>query len=357
MARIDGILDRLQFTNNGPLVQEFEQRIADYANVAHCVATCNATVALQLASHALGLSGEVIVPSYTFVATAHALTWQGLTPVFADIDPDTHSLDPGSLDERVTARTSAILGVHLWGRPCDVDALEEVAARHGLPLFFDAAHALGCSHNGRMIGSFGRCEVFSFHATKFVNSFEGGAVVTDDAALAEKLRLLRNFGFCGMDNVVGLGINGKMSEISAAMGLTSLESVDELVAINRANHDAYRVQLADVPGVRVFEYDPRERNNYQYVVVELTAPDEIRLRDRLVDALSAAGIIARRYFWPGCHRMEPYRQDSQVQSGRLPNTEAVADRVIVLPTGQSVDRETVAEICDLIRRFLLRARS
>ena len=230
LQRIDDMLDRRVLTNNGPYVQQFEESIAELLGVKHCVATCNATAALQLAVRALNLSGEVIVPSFTFIATAHALAWEGITPVFCDVGLNTHTLDAEQVQSLITDRTSAILGVHLWGRPCDIPALTQIAEKSKLRLFFDAAHALGCSFNGQMLGNFGDLEVLSFHATKVLNTFEGGALVTNDASLAAELRLARNFGFSGFDQVASLGINAKMCEISAAMGLTSLESLDRFCA-------------------------------------------------------------------------------------------------------------------------------
>ncbi len=222
LARVDEMFERRMLTNGGPFVTEFEKRICDLAGVRHCIALCNATIALEIAIRALDLRGEVIVPAYTFVATAHALQWQEITPVFADMDPRTHTMDPASVERLITPRTTGVIGVHVWGRACDTDAIGEIAMRRGLKVMFDAAHALGCSHRGQMIGGFGACEIFSFHATKFINCFEGGAVVTNDDALAAKLRLMRNFGFEGYDRVVYLGTNGKMTEICAAMGITSL---------------------------------------------------------------------------------------------------------------------------------------
>jgi dTDP-4-amino-4,6-dideoxygalactose transaminase len=305
---------------------------------------CNATVALELAVKALDLTGEVIIPSFTFVATAHALQWQGITPVFGDIDRATHNLDPEATEKLISPRTTGIMGVHLWGRPCDTVALERIANDHGLFVMYDAAHAFGCSSRSKMIGTFGSCEVFSFHATKFMNSFEGGAVVTNDDALAEKLRLMRNFGFKGYDNVEYLGVNGKMTEVCAAMGLTSLEAMDELVAVNRRNYEAYRRGLDGVDGVRIIEYDPCEKNNYQYIVVEIDQGGRVT-RDSIVERLHQERIIARKYFWPGCHRMEPYRT-AQPDAGRnLPVTESVAAGIVVLPTGQTVDVETIERVC------------
>src|SRR5580704_10099419 len=249
LERINEMLDRNWLTNDGPFVQQFEGKIAEFVGVRHCIAMCNGTVALEIAIRALGLAGEVIVPSFTFVATAHALQWQEITPVFCDIDPATHRLDLARVEEMITPRTTGIIGVHTWGRPCDIEALEGVARRQKLQLLFDAAHAFGCSHKGQMVGGFGRCEILSFHATKFFNTFEGGAVLTNDDALAEKMRLMRNFGFSGYDNVIYIGTNGKMTEVCAAMGLTSLESLEQFVETNRRNHHAYRRELQPIPGV------------------------------------------------------------------------------------------------------------
>jgi len=349
------VLDRRWLTNNGPLVKEFEQRVQDLVGVSHCVAICNGTVALEIAIRALGLKGEVIVPSYTFVATAHALQWQQITPVFADINAATHNIDPGAIERLVTPRTTGIIGVHVWGRPCDTAAIHAVAERLGLRELYDAAHAFGCSREGRMVGSFGTCEVFSFHATKFLNSFEGGAVVTNDDGLAAKIRLMRNFGFAGYDQVIDLGTNGKMPEICAAMGLTTLEGMDDLVAVNRRNLEAYRKGLEGLPGLSMVACDAAERNNYQYVVVEVD-PDEAPLnRDELVAVLHAENVLARKYFWPGCHRMEPYCSLQPDAGLVLPETERVAARVIVLPTGEEVSEDMVATICEIIHVAFLKA--
>ncbi len=269
MERIQRILDSCWLTNHGPYVQEFEMQVAKLVGAKHCIAVCNATIALEILIRAAGLKGEVIVPSFTFIATAHALQWQEIKPVFCDIDPNTHNIDPHQIAQKITPRTSAIIGVHVWGRPCDVDGLQELARRNSLTLLFDAAHAFGCSYKNRMIGNFGLAEVFSFHATKFFNTFEGGAVITNDDDLAEKIRLMKNFGFAGYDNVIHIGTNGKMSEISAAMGLTGLEFLDEFIEVNYRNYRCYLKMLADIPGLHMISYDETEKNNYQYIIVEL----------------------------------------------------------------------------------------
>lgn len=352
LGRIADLLDRRWLTNNGPLVQEFEQRVAHYVGVKHCVAMCNGTIALEIAVRALGLTGEVIVPSFTFVATAHCLQWQEITPVFCDIDPLPHTIDPAQVERLITPRTTGIIGVHVWGRPCDVGELQQIADRRGLKLLFDASHAFGCSHRGTRIGNFGRAEIFSFHATKFINAFEGGAVVTNDDDLAEKMRLMRNFGFHGLDKVIYVGTNGKMSEASAAMGLTSLESMAEFVAHNQGNYRTYRERLGQLPGVRFCAYDETEACNFQYVVIELDAAKAGITRDALVAALHAENVRVRRYFYPGCHRMEPYRSYYPNAGLLLGRTEQIGDSVVVFPTGTSVSQDDVGLICDLAELIL-----
>ena len=349
LGRINAMLDRNWLTNDGPYVQEFEKRIAEYAGVRHCVAMCNGTVALEIAIRALGLTGEVLVPSFTFVATAHALQWQEITPVFCDIDARTHRIDPGQIEKMITPRTTGIIGVHTWGQACEVEALEAIARRRSLQLLFDAAHAFGCRHKGKAIGGFGRCEIFSFHATKFFNSFEGGAVATNDDGLAEKMRLMRNFGFRGNDNVIYIGTNGKMPEVCAAMGLTSLESVEEFIETNRGNYRAYRRELEGIPGITLMAYDESERTNYQYIVVEVDEQEAGLGRDELVQVLTAENVLARRYFFPGAHRMEPYRSYFPHAALTLPETEKVCRRVMVLPNGTSVDERAIEKISGVLR--------
>lgn len=344
LAGVARALDNRWLTNNGPLVQEFEQRVADKLGVKHCVAMCNGTIALEIAIRALGLAGEVIVPSWTFVATAHALYWQGITPIFADIDPATHNLDPVAVRRMITPRTSGIIGVHVWGRAAPVDELHAIADEHGLKLMFDAAHAFGSSYQGQSIGQFGACEVFSFHATKSFNTMEGGAVTTNDDELAEAMRLMRNFGFKGYDNVIHPGTNGKMIEVCAAMGLANLDGFDELVEANRRNHVAYKQALADIPGISVLDYPSTERNNHHYIVLEVG--DECPVsRDDIIAALHAENVLARKYFWPGCHGMQPYRDLFPHAGLMLPSTIAVAKRVVVLP---NVDQESIRLISKII---------
>lgn len=349
LARINDMLDRRWLSNNGVFVKEFERKIAEYLGVKHCIAVCNGTIALELVIRALELKGEVIIPSFTFIATAHALQWQEIIPVFCDVDPKTHTLNPWQVESLITPRTSGIIGVHVWGQPCDVETLTEIANKHHLKLMFDASHAFGCSHGGRMIGNFGSAEVFSFHATKFINTFEGGAIVTNDDELNQKLRLMKNFGFAGFDNVIYLGTNGKMSEISATMGLTSLESVEEFIEVNRCNYQCYQKELAGIPGVSLLPVNEAEKHNYQYIVLEIDEKQTQVSRDWLVKILHAENVIARRYFYPGCHRMEPYRSYFPHAGLLLPETEKLAQRVLILPTGTTILPEDINQICRIIR--------
>lgn len=349
LERINDILDRRWLTNNGHYVQQFEARVADVVGARHCIAVCNGEIGLEIAIRALALEGEVIVPSFTFIATAHALQWQEITPVFADIDPRTHLIDPASVRRLITPRTTGIIGVHLWGQCCDADALGEIAREHGLKLLFDAAHAFGCGAGGRLAGTWGEAEVFSFHATKLVNTLEGGAIVTNDDDLAKKIRLMKNFGFLGYDNVGYVGTNGKMNEFSAAMGLTSIESMDDFVEHNRRNYAQYRRELLDIPGIDLLRYDPADRVNYQYVVAIVDPARSGITRDVLLDVCWAENILARRYFYPGCHRMQPYRAYFPNAGLMLPVTERVSSQVLVLPTGQAFTTDDVSRVCGVLR--------
>lgn len=350
--RVNEIFERKWLTNNGPCVEEFERRIQDQTGVKHCIAICNATIALEIAIRALDLEGEVIVPSFTFVATAHALQWQRITPIFCDIDPQTHTIDPGKIESLITPRTTGIIAVNLWGSSCDIATLERIAAGRGLKLLFDSAHAFGCSYQGRMIGNFGNAEVFSFHATKFVNSSEGGAIVTNDDHLSQAARLMQNFGFTSYDQIACVGTNGKMSEICAAMGLTNLESMADFIEINRRHRKQYAEELAGLSGVTLLSTNEEERCNYQYVVLEVDAARTIVTRDELMQILHRENVLARRYFYPGCHRMKPYSQSRLT----LVETERVSDRVLSLPTGTSITPSDISTICGMIRLVVTNGR-
>jgi dTDP-4-amino-4,6-dideoxygalactose transaminase len=351
LARVNGALDRRWLSSGGPLVREFEQRVAAITRTRHCIATCNATNGLQIAAKASGISSgdEVIIPSFTWVATPHALDWIGAVPVFCDVIEESGSADPASVERLVGPKTRGILGVHVFGRPCQVNELAEVAQRYGIPLLFDAAHAFGCTYKGRPIGGFGGAEVFSFHATKYINTFEGGAIVTNDDKLAERARAMRNLGFTDDREVVWCGTAARMNEISAAMGLTSLEAMEEIIDANRRNHILYEQSLSHIPGLKVRSEAQGERANYQYLVVEVNADEAGVSRDDLHAALHAHNVLSRKYFHPACHKVEPYRANPARHAPLpLPHTEALSERVLALPTGTAIGAPEITVICEII---------
>lgn len=352
LSLVEDIFERRWFSNNGKLVNELEFLLSEYLEVKHCILVCNGTMGLQLATKALELTGEVIVPAFTFIATVHALQWMGLKPIFVDVDPLTHTLDPDKIISLINENTSGIIGVHLWGNPCATEKIESIAKIYDLKVIYDAAHAFSCRHQTKMIGNFGDCEVFSFHATKFFQTFEGGAITTNNDQLAQKIRLMKNFGFQGLDNVIELGINGKMTEIQAAMGLACFESLEEIVKINRRNYEYYRQHLEEITGIRFFNYDKIAQTNFQYIIAVVDAKTAGLTRDELVQILQDCNIRARRYFYPGCHRSAPYRTLYPEQITNLPNTDFLCERVMALPTGQSVSVRDIDVICQIIKQSL-----
>lgn len=346
---VDEIFEQRWFTNNGPKVKQFEDQLCDYLGVKHCIAVCNATTGLQLVCRALGLSGEVILPAYTFIATPHAACWEGLKPRFADVNRRTHSICPESVLPLINDRTSAILAVHLWGRPSEVERLQEIADQNKLKLIFDAAHAFGCQHKQKMIGNFGNCEVFSFHATKFFNTFEGGAIATNDDELADKVRLMRNFGFSGAEGVVSIGINAKMSEIAAAMGLSMFGSIESVAEKNRQNFFLYQKILKDVPGISLCSPASSDKTNWQYVVTMIDEEEFGVGRDQIHQYLHHNGILAKKYFFPGCHRAAPYLNEFLTEGRVLKNTDELCRSVLCLPTGTSISESDIEWVCKVLQ--------
>ena len=339
--------ERKWLTNDGPLVRQLEEELARLHAVRHCALVCNATMAQALLLRALEVQGEVVLPSFTFVATAHACAWQGLNPVFCDISPESLMAGPAEVERALTRGTRAVIGVHLFGNVCDTAGLAETCARQGVALFFDAAHAFGCTIGDTPIGGSGRAEILSFHATKAFSTFEGGAVLTNDSDLDARIRALRNFGFRGYDDVAWLGLNGKLSESGAALGLASLPAVEGRRRRCQAIYEAYRDGLADIPGVRVLPVGQGGRSNYHYVPVLIEVAAFGLSRDLLYRLLWAENVLARRYFHPGLHRMAAYAGKTPGVS--LPATEAVADRILCLPSGFEEGVPTVERIVGLFR--------
>ena len=348
LRTIDEIWDTKILSNNGRFVQELEKRFCDLTGAKHAVAVCNSTLGLQLVARALELQGEIIVPSFTFIATPHAFRWEGLKPVFCDVDPVSHTLDPARVAELITEETCAVAGVHLWANPCDASALSDMTKPNGMRLIFDAAHSLGVKGSPLIADA----EVYSLHATTVVSGFEGGMVVTNSDVLAHQLRSLRNFGFAGYDDVRGLGTNAKMCEVAAAITLCGLNNIEVLVEQSKKNFEAYGVAFEELEGISVQAPCLPEASNYQNLVVRVDESEAGLNRDALMHALWAEGVRARRYFFPGCHRAEPYRWECREASDRLPVTDRLCEEVLVFPTSSSVDEDEIKVIGSLIRTCL-----
>ena len=351
---LDQIFDNRWLTNDGPFLRRFEERLQDYLGVRHCIAVCNATIGLQMVYRALRPSEfqrkKALMPAFTFVATAHAWEWEGGRPVFCDVDPERHLLSPDDVEAKLDDDTALLVGVHIWGQPCQIDALETISKTRKIPLVFDSAHAFASSWKGRPLGSFGTAEVFSFHATKFFNTFEGGAITTNDSALATELRQMRNFGFSGYDHVSSLGTNGKMQEISAAMGLCLLDDVNSLLDANLRNFNCYRDGFHSCPSLSLLVPENLGTSNCQYIVGVMDKQAPPPLRDRLVEMLWAENILARRYFYPGCHRSEPYTSRQPIPA--LPVTDDLCQRVIIFPTGTAIQPAQIQSIAGCVRFIL-----
>jgi len=358
-ASFHGIFERRYYTNHGVLAQELEERLSLLLGVRHALVMTNATIALSLACKGLNLpvGGKVIVPGFTFAATVQALSWAGLEPVFCDIDPHNHLITQATVTPLLdTPGVGAILGIHLWGKACDTDGLTALAKEHSILIFFDAAHAIGCTHKGFTIGGFGNCEVFSFHGTKILTSTEGGCITTNDDALAERLRNLRSS--YGRRVAVPIPIDGygRFSEAQAAFGLLSLEDFPKNCAANEKRMRLYHEGLRDMPGIRFLLPTPGERHNYQYVVLEIEEKEFGLSRDELIRILEAENILARRYFVPGMHRCVPYKTQFPHYVDALPVTDALCEKVMQVPSGQRVTDNDIAVICDLIRFIRAHAR-
>lgn len=342
-----GIFDRAYYTNHGVLAQELEEKLAELFKVRNAVTVTNATIGLSLAAVALGLKGNVIMPAFTFAATAQAMSWAGLTPVFCDINPQTHSIDAESIRPFLDSQEiSAVLGVHLWGNACAVNEVESLARERGARVFYDAAHAVGSTYKGKPIGNFGECEVFSFHATKVLNATEGGCITTNNDELAEILRNLRSSYGRRKDVPIPINANGRFSEFQAAFCLLSLEDFDDNCESNRLKLEAYHKGLSDVPGLKFISPAKGERHNYQYVVFELDKEKFGLSRDELIKILDAENVKARRYFIPGLHKCVPYTDSPQPE---LPHTDALCEKVFQLPSGASITLADIEKVCDLVR--------
>ncbi len=337
---------------NADLVGRFEERIQEFCQVKHCAAVSSCTSGLALTLRAFDLKKtEVIVPSFTFFATGHAVVWNGLTPVFADCDPLTWTVDPQSVEEKITERTGAIIGVHLYGNPCNVPALERIAAKHRLKLIFDSAHAFGSSRRGFPVGGFGHAEVFSLSPTKLLVAGEGGLVTTSDAQLAHRIRAARNYGDLGAYNPEILGLNARMSEFNAALGLAGMDLVEAKVKRHNEIAKLYDSLLADVPGLSFQMVNSRDVSTFKDYSVSVDPETFGMNRDELAQALLAENITTKKYFSPPLHRQDLYVPYFQKRPSDLHNTNHIADTVLSLPIYESLPDDTIYIIASAIQRL------
>ena len=337
---------------NAELVARLESAVAERLRVKHCVAVSSCTSGLMLVLRALGLQGEVILPSFTFFATGHAALWNGLKPVFANSDTDTWNISPADIEKRITDATSAIVAVHLYGNPCDVTALEAIARRHNLELVFDAAHAFGSEYRGIPIGSFGVAEIFSLSPTKLLVAGEGGLVTTNDGKLAAAVRAMRNYGDVGAYNPRWLGVNARMTEFNAALALSGLPLVDAKVRRRNAIAAMYTDLLSSLPGIRFQKVHSADTHTYKDYSIHLT-PQTVGLsRERLADALHAENVPTKKYFHPPLHQQFLYSRFYDRDANDLTPTEFIADGILSLPIYESLPDETVCAVAELIQRIV-----
>jgi dTDP-4-amino-4,6-dideoxygalactose transaminase len=354
-ALVDGVLQRNWFTNHGELVQELEARLQTTLDVEWCRLTSSGTVGLLLALRSLDLTGSVITTPFTFPATVHALEWCGLTPVFCDVDPRTYNLDPAVAEKLIDARTSALLPVHVFGNPCDVGAIAELARRHDLRVIYDAAHAFGVVHRDRPIGRFGDLSVFSLHATKLFHTGEGGVITGPDGSRARQISLLRNFGIVSEDRVDGYGINGKLSELHAAVGLSLLDGTAEEIRERGHQTETYIEGLSPIPGIRFQSRTEETIPNHSYFPVEIDEDAFGLTRDELCVALRLENIHARKYFFPLCSENRCYADLPTAAPDRIPNAHRLARSILTLPLYGRLGLPAVERIVDRIG--LIRSRA
>jgi dTDP-4-amino-4,6-dideoxygalactose transaminase len=341
------IWDSRVLTNIGPFHQQLEAQLCRHLGVPEIALFTNGTIALVAALQVLGIRDEVITTPFSFVATSHSLLWNGARPVFVDVDERTLNLDPRRIEEAITPRTTAILPVHCYGHACDVEAIRAIAQKHGLKVIYDAAHAFGVQDAGGSLLRHGDLSVLSFHATKVFNTFEGGAIVCPDAQAKTAIEYLKNFGHMGEDKVVALGINGKMSEFNAALGLVQLRHVDEAIAQRQAIDAAYRERLREVPGIRCLAPSGETVPNYAYFPI-LVGPEAPRDRDAIYEGLKARGIHPRRYFYPLISEFPMYRDLPSAQPSNLPAATVATRRVLCLPIYPDLPMDVVDQVCDFI---------
>lgn len=337
---VKGIWQRNWLTNNGPLVNEFELKLKEYLGVKHLLYLSNGTIALQIAIKALDLKGEIITTPFSYVATTSSIVWEGCHPVFIDIDPDTLNIDPAKIEGAITPNTTAILATHVYGNPCDIDAIDDIAKKHGLKVIYDAAHAFGVTYKGKSIFEYGDISTASFHATKLFHTIEGGAVFTKDPGLLKKMAYMRNFGHDGQEAFHGLGINGKNCEFHAAMGLLNLSHMEEILETRKMLSDHYDLKLSGFRATKP-KFSQELKFNYGYYPLLLESEDALI---SIKDELNKREIFPRRYFYPSLNKL-PYAIGMEV-----PNATNAASRALCLPLYVDLSKEEIDMICRIMLR-------
>lgn len=348
---LEDIWDRKWLTNNGHYHQKLEQALCEYLKVPYISLFTNGTLPLMCALQALRITGEVITTPYSFVATTHSLWWNGIKPVFVDIDPVTCNLDPEKIEAAITPKTTAIMPVHVYGKPCDTVRIQEIADKYGLKVIYDAAHAFGVEVNGKSILESGDMSTLSFHATKVYNTIEGGALVCHDEQTKKRIDYLKNFGFAGETTIVAPGINGKMDEVRSAYGLLNLKQVDSAIEARRKVAVQYRDALKDIPGIRFMEDIPGVRHNYSYFPIFINAEEYGLTRDELYFKLKESDVLGRRYFYPLISEFSTYRGLESAKRENLPVAVKMADSVICLPMHHNLTNQDVDIILNFVARW------
>lgn len=344
------IWNRKWITNNGHYHQELEKALCEYLKVPYISLFTNGTLPLITALQALRITGEVITTPYSFVATTHSLWWNGIKPVFVDIDPTTGNIDPDKIEAAITPKTTAIMPVHVYGKPCDVKRIQEIADKYGLKVIYDAAHAFGVEVNGESILKAGDMSTLSFHATKVYNTIEGGALVMHDEQTKKRIDYLKNFGFAGETEVVAPGINSKMDEMRSAYGLLNLRQVDKAIEARHQVAVKYREALRDVPGITFFDDMPGVKHNYSYFPIFVNTDQYGMTRDELYFKMKEHGVLGRRYFYPLISTFSTYRGLESATRENLPNAYKMADEVICLPMHHALSEEDIERIINEVRR-------
>ncbi len=338
-------------TNNGPFHQKFEAALCNYLGVKHISLFSNGTLALITALQTLRITGEVITTPFSFVATTHALWWNGIKPVFADIEPNTFNIDPLKIEAAISPHTTAILPVHVYGNPCKIDEIQKIADTYGLKVIYDAAHTFGAKMNGTAICDYGDLSVLSFHATKVFTTFEGGAIVCHDEKIKKRIDFLKNFGFADEVTVVAPGINAKMNEIQSAIGLLQLKYVDEYIEKRKKVAEIYQDELDKIKGIRLLYNMERARNNYSYFPILIDTKKYGKTRDEVYDYMKQNGIYTRRYFYPLISEFPTYKGLPSASADNLPVAWQVSKEVLCMPIYPELEHDKVYRICNLLRDF------